>query len=276
MPSRALSPMPPSPEVSASLGNVPTLRVQGFREASGRTEYKVATWHRQGDPAVVWLRYSDVLRYHLTSRPRHAFPVPKRLIHTQRVKEERRQALEQYLRSVVAECSGRSLTLGDPALRSLLLGSSAVSAAASPSAPVAGAASTSSPATTPIGISSPTDAAAPAPSRATTPIHVASPTATTVRFAPIPIVEVAPPVEAWRASVWLDGQPGVSAAIAAALLPTQLQDELAFLREIPGDEESLCVRLLRGGVIEKLAACLAGSLKELQTAQQSAELYSSA
>ena len=74
--------------------------------------------------------------------------------------------------------------------------------------------------------------------------------------------------EAWRAAAWVDSQPGVAEAVAAALLAGGPDgDELAFLRSLPScTEAALSKLLMQGGVIDKLAACLSKSLAELQAA----------
>ena len=62
------------------------VRVTGFREVAGHTSYEIETRQGDGEPTTVLLRYSDILKYHTTSGTVQAFPVPKRLVNTQRVK----------------------------------------------------------------------------------------------------------------------------------------------------------------------------------------------
>ena len=114
------------------------VRVTGFREVAGHTNYEIETRQGDGEPTTVLLRNSDIRKYHTASGAVQAFPVPKRLVHTRRVKEERCGALERYLNQAISRCHG-DLAAGDPALSVLLHGSQVVS---TPSAvPVAASAS---------------------------------------------------------------------------------------------------------------------------------------
>jgi len=72
----------------------------------------------------------------------------------------------------------------------------------------------------------------------------------------------------WRVEAWLLGQRGVTAAVAAARLAGESPaDELAFARGLDCTGEALQERLLKGGALAKLVACLAESLSQLQHAQ---------
>ena len=123
------------------------VRITGFREVAGHTSYEIETRQGDGELATVLLRYSDILKYHTASGAVQAFPVPKRLVNTQRVKEERCGALERYLNEAISRCDG-DLAAGDPALSVLLHGSQVVptpiavpvAAAASPPSAAAGSA----------------------------------------------------------------------------------------------------------------------------------------
>ena len=82
--------------------------------------------------------------------------------------------------------------------------------------------------------------------------------------------------EAWHVEAWLSGKRGVAAAVTAALLAGESPaDELAFARSIDCTSEALHERLLKGGALTKLAACLAESLRQLQQADAAtaAELH---
>ena len=76
------------------------------------------------------------------------------------------------------------------------------------------------------------------------------------------------PPDTWRAAAWLDGQPGVTAAISDALLSGGRAlgpaSELAFMRRLPSTKKAIRDRLDQGGVLDKLAESLSKSLTELQ------------
>jgi len=80
----------------------------------------------------------------------------------------------------------------------------------------------------------------------------------------------------WALSAWLVGQHDVGAAVAASLLNGQsVADELAFARELPCIEEAVEELLRQGGVLKKLAQCVAAGVAQLQEADAvtAAELH---
>ena len=82
-----------------------TVRVADFCEVDGHTSYRLVTQATTAEGTFhvsAHHRYSDFRRLHTALRGElvlsHAFPVPKRLIHTQRVKQARQRALQEYLK----------------------------------------------------------------------------------------------------------------------------------------------------------------------------------
>ena len=89
-----------------------TVRVADFCEVDGHTSYRLVTQATTAEGTFhvsAHHRYSDFRRLHTALRGElvlsHAFPVPKRLIHTQRVKQARQRALQEYLKG----CTTRAI-----------------------------------------------------------------------------------------------------------------------------------------------------------------------
>jgi len=135
---RCLPPPPPPPPLPQSLPTLPelslpalpstrmsrvcmgalsprptiTVRVADFCEVDGHTRYRLVTQATTAEGTFhvsAHHRYSDFRRLHTALRNElvmpHAFPIPKRIIHTQRVKQARQHALQEYLKG----CTTRAI-----------------------------------------------------------------------------------------------------------------------------------------------------------------------
>ena len=85
----------------------------------------------------------------------------------------------------------------------------------------------------------------------------------------LPVPATATPATTdWKIESWLQSQGGVAAALTATLLSgEQPTNELEFAcTQLPIDEAALKKRLLQGGALDALAACLAPALAKLRQA----------